>query len=279
MANGPSEKAFICTACGIQYGTSAQPPRQCIICSEERQYIPASGQNWTTLDRLRQSHMVTFRDEHGLLGIGMSPTFAIGQRALMVRAPGGNVLWDCISLISDELVELINGIGGLRAIAISHPHYYTTMVEWSRAFDGIPVYVHAADRQWAPRVDANIVFWEGDTLDIGDGLTLLRVGGHFEGSAVLHQQSGGNGRGALFTGDSLQVLPDRKHLGFVRSYPNFIPLSPAAVRAIAVRLAPYRFDSIYGAFWDRVIPEAGEESLRRSVERHIKWASAGIGSY
>lgn len=276
MASGLSEEAFICTACGIQYGPSAQPPAHCIICLEERQYIPASGQNWTTLDRLRRSHMVTFRDDHGLLGIGMSPAFAIGQRALMVRTSGGNVLWDCISLISDELVELIEGIGGLRAIAISHPHYYTTMVEWSRAFCGIPVYVHAADRQWAPRVDANIVFWEGDSLEIGDGLTLVRVGGHFEGSAVLHVQSGPEDEGALLVGDSLQVLPDRKHLGFMRSYPNFIPLSPAAVRAIAARLAPYRFDSIHGAFWDRVIRHGGQESLRRSVERHVAWAGAGM---
>ena len=37
---------------------------------------------------------------------------------------------------------------GLRAIAISHPHYYTTIVDWSRAFGGVPVYVHADDREW-----------------------------------------------------------------------------------------------------------------------------------
>ena len=273
-STGVEEQAFICTACGIQYEPSARHPDHCIICSEERQYIPVSGQNWTTLPKLQRSHMATFRNDHGLLGVGMSPNFAIGQRALLVRTPAGNVLWDCISLISDELVELIDGIGGLRAIAISHPHYYTTMVEWSRAFGGIPVYIHANDRQWAPRADPNLKFWEGDVLDMGDGLTLLRVGGHFEGSAVLHHRSGADGKGALLTGDTLQVVPDRRHLGFMRSYPHLIPLSANAVRDIADKLSPYRFDAIYGAFWDRVIPEDGEESLRRSVERHVTWVSS-----
>jgi len=272
---GPGGEAFICTACGIQYEPSAEPPDRCRICSDERQYVPVSGQGWTTLKRLRRSHMAAIRSDSGLLGIGMAPGFAIGQRALLVRTPNGNVLWDCISLISDELVELIGGIGGLRAIAISHPHYYTTMVEWSRAFGGIPIYIHAADREWAPRPDPHLAFWEGDVLDIGDGLTLIRTGGHFEGSAVLHDRSGAGGRGALLTGDSLQVVPDRRHLGFLRSYPNLVPLGPAAVRDIARRLAPFRFEAVYGAFWDRVIAEDGEEALRRSVERHIAWIDAG----
>ena len=30
----------------------------------------------------------------------------------------------------------MNELGGIAAIAISHPHYYTSMVEWSRAFGG-----------------------------------------------------------------------------------------------------------------------------------------------
>ena len=90
--------------------------------------------------------MPTFRDEAGLTGIGIAPAFGINQRALLVPSDDGNVLWDCISLVSDVMVELIKGVGGLKAIAISHPHYYTTMVEWSRAFGGIPVYLHAADQ-------------------------------------------------------------------------------------------------------------------------------------
>src|SRR5262245_61714302 len=143
--------AFICVTCGTQFTPSAAPPTRCPICDEERQFVPPTGQAWTTLPRLALTHMATFRDEAGILGIGTSPSFGIGKRALLGRTPAGKVLWDCISLVSSAAVELINGLGGLTAIAISHPHYYTTMVEWSRAFGGIPVHLNAADRQWVMR--------------------------------------------------------------------------------------------------------------------------------
>jgi glyoxylase-like metal-dependent hydrolase (beta-lactamase superfamily II) len=164
------------------------------------------------------------------------------------------VLWDCVSLLSPAVVDLINGLGGIKAIAISHPHYYTTMVEWSRAFGDAPVYLNAADQQWIMRPDSCIVAWEGDARTIAPGLTLVRVGGHFDGGTVLHWANGCEGRGALLTGDLLQVVADRKHLGFMRSYPNYIPLGAEAVKAVAVRVEPYDYDAVYGAFWDGVIP-------------------------
>ncbi|NNM72928.1 MBL fold metallo-hydrolase [Enterovirga aerilata] len=261
--------AFICTACGTQHAPSGSPPAACPICTDERQYVPFSGQGWTTLDRLRLGHMPTFRDDCGILGIGMSPHFAIGQRALLVRTPHGNVLWDCISLVDDVMVELIRGIGGLTALAISHPHYYTTMVEWSHAFGGIPVHLHAADRQWVMRPDPCLDFWDGEAKAIGSGLTLVRAGGHYAGGTVLHWADSAGGRGALLSGDILQVVADRKHVGFMRSYPNFIPLGAAAVLAIRDRIAPYPFDAVYGAFWHAVIPQDGKQRVQASVERHI----------
>jgi hypothetical protein len=133
------EAARICTACGIQFPPSAQPPRECPICADYRQFVPRAGQRWTTLEELRRDHRNAFQQlEPGLMGFSTTPEFAIGQRALLVRTPAGNVLWDCVSLIDEATVEIVKGLGGLRAIAISHPHYYTTMVEWSRAF-GAPV--------------------------------------------------------------------------------------------------------------------------------------------
>ena len=82
----------------------------------------------------------------GLTTIETTPPFGIGQRAILASTPDGNVLWDCIALIDDATVDLLKGLGGVAAIAISHPHYYTTMVEWSRAFGDVPIYLHAADR-------------------------------------------------------------------------------------------------------------------------------------
>jgi hypothetical protein len=176
----------ICKNCGTQHAESDNPPTECAICQDERQYVGWDGQHWTTLAELRRSHENTVRlEELGLYGIGTEPSFAIGQRALLVSHPAGNVLWDCIPLIDDGLVDMVQGIGGISAIAISHPHYYTSMVEWAKAFD-CPIYLHAADRQWVMRPDSAIEFWEGETKDIGGGLTFIRCGGHFDGGTVLH---------------------------------------------------------------------------------------------
>ena len=263
--------AFICTTCGTQYAPTPDPPDACAICDEERQFVPPSGQAWTTLKRLERSHMPTFRNEAGLIGIGMTPAFGINQGALLVPSGRGNVLWDCVSLVSDVMVDLLRGVGGLSAIAISHPHYYTTMVDWSRAFGGIPVYLHAADRQWIMWPDPCLELWTGETKQIAPGLTLLRTGGHFDGGTIMHWAQGCDGRGALLSGDLLQVVADRKHLGFMRSYPNFIPLGASAVRTIAERVMPFEYDAIYGAFWNAVIPENAEHAMEVSVARHIEW--------
>ena len=144
--------AFICTACGTQYAPSIAAPRQCTICEEERQYVPPRGQTWTTPAALRAGHFNSYRQhEPGVIGIGTQPSFAIGQRALLVCTPDGNVLWDCIAMLDAATIALIEGLGGLKAIGISHPHFYTTMVEWSRAFGGIPIHLHAADQRWIMR--------------------------------------------------------------------------------------------------------------------------------
>lgn len=261
---------FICTTCGTQYSESDQPPSICKICEDERQYVKVTGQQWTTPERLRVTNRNSIRfEEADLMGIGVEPQLAIGQRALLVRTPHGNVLWDCVSLLDPALVEMIQGQGGISAIAISHPHYYASMVEWSQAFGEVPIYLHAADRQWVMRPHSSIVFWEGESRILGDGLTLVRCGGHFEGGTVLHWQAGAHGKGALLTGDILQVVADRKHVSFMYSYPNYIPLSAASVERITAAVEGLGYDRIYGAFWDAVIPSNGKLAVSRSAKRYL----------
>jgi glyoxylase-like metal-dependent hydrolase (beta-lactamase superfamily II) len=260
---------FICETCGTQYPESADPPAQCTICEEPRQYVRWKGQRWTTLHDLRESHRAEIREEEaGLTGIGTDPSFAIGQRALLVQAPSGNVLWDCISLFDDEIGERVEGLGGISAIAISHPHYYSSMVEWSHAFDA-PVYLHAADRRWVVHESQRIEFWEEETKELGPGLTLIRCGGHFAGGAVLRWAAGCGGRGALLSGDILQVVEDRRWVSFMYSYPNLIPLPAEDVRRIAAAVEPYSFERIYGAWFDKVVTKDAKAALRRSVERYV----------
>jgi len=258
--------AFICTACGTQYPPSEASPPQCTICEEERQYVPPSGQSWTTLQSLAARHFNSFRQhEEGLIGIGTQPNFAIGQRALLVLTPHGNVLWDCIAMLDAATVTLIKGLGGLKAIAISHPHFYTTMVEWGRAFDA-PIHLHAADQKWIMRPDAAIQLWQGDTLPLLPGVTLIRCGGHFPGGTVLHWAKDG---GVLLSADIATVTTDRKFLTFMRSYPNFIPLSAREVEGIAAALSPFAFERIYGHYFDRVIVKDAKRVLKASVERYL----------
>ena len=265
--------AFICTTCGAQYPPADAPPSACPICQDERQYIGALGQGWTTVALLGRNHFCNFRQmEPGLMGIGLVPQFAIGQRALLLRHPAGNVLWDCIPFIDDAAIEIVRALGGVRVVAISHPHYYSAMVEWARAFNA-PILLHAADRQWVTRPDAAIQFWDGQTHGIAPGLTLINCPGHFAGGTVLHWAEGGRGKGAMLSGDILQVMADGR-LSFMRSYPNMIPLDAATVRRIAEAMDPWAFDTIYGAFHDRVIQADAKATLAYSVRRYLAAVTA-----
>ena len=260
---------FICKTCGTQFAETERPPEGCPICGDERQYIGWNGQEWTRLDELQKSHHNVIKAvEPGLTGIGTHPDFAIAQRALLVQSPHGNILWDCISLIDEPTIAAVRALGGVSAIAISHPHYYSSMVEWSRAFDA-PVYLHTDDCQWVMRPDPRIEFWEGETKTLGEGLTLIRCGGHFPGGTVLHWAGGAGGRGALLSGDILTVVSDRRYVSFMYSYPNLIPLPAGRVRKIAAAVEPYAFERIYGAWWERVVQADGKAAVACSAERYI----------
>jgi Metallo-beta-lactamase superfamily len=270
--------AFICETCGVQHAPSTQPPASCAICGDERQYVGWSGQRWTTLERLRRGHEPDIREEEpALLGIGMKPSFAIDQRALLVQTPDGNVLWDCTPLIGEEIVAELTRRGGLSAIAISHPHYYSTMAEWSETFDA-PVYVHAADGEWVMRPSPRLVLWEGEVCELLPGLALLRLGGHFAGGTVLNWPGGAGGRGALLSGDIVQVVEDRRWVSFMRSYPNLIPLPADEVRRIALALRPYRFERIYGAWYGRMVAEDGNAVVERSADRYVRALAGEFGA-
>jgi hypothetical protein len=262
--------AYICTACGMQYAPSERPPAECAVCQDERQFVPVTGQGWTTLAALAAGRSNAFREhEPGIIGIGTVPQFAIGQRALLICTAHGNVLWDCISLIDAASVTLIKALGGLKAIAISHPHFYTTLVEWSRAFGGVPVHLHADDQRWIMRPDPCIKLWQGETKELLPDVTLIRGGGHFPGGTMLHWAKGAAGRGVLCAADIATVNMDRKSFTFMRSYPNFIPLSAKGARAIAAAVEPFPFDTVYAHFFDRFVAHDAKRILRESVERHV----------
>lgn len=260
---------YICVTCGNQHLSNGKPPDQCAICEDKRQWVRHEGQAWTTLGELRRDHTNIITElEPGLIEIVTSPKFGIGQRALLVQSPGGNVLWDCVSLIDEATVRAIEALGGISSLASSHPHMYASMVEWSHAFDKAPIYLHAANERWVMRPDPVIEYWQGDSFQLDGGIKLQRCGGHFTGSTVLHWPQGAGGRGVLLSSDTLHVTMDLKHVSFMYSFPNYIPLPARVVDEVAQKVAPLEFERIYSHFTGLVISENAKQVVDRSVERY-----------
>jgi hypothetical protein len=264
-------KSWICTTCGTQFAPNVEPPNGCPICEDERQFVNWKGQEWTTLPELQRSHQNLLKPQGpGITGMGTTPKFAIGQRALLVQTRDGNLLWDCISLLDEATAKAVRNVGGISAIAISHPHYYSSMVEWSETFENAPIYLHADDQRWVMRPSRNIVFWKGEQEKLFGSLTLILCGGHFEGGTVLHWADGENGDGALLTGDIIQVVQDRRFVSFMWSYPNYIPLPASAVNRIVQSVQPFDFERVYGAWWDAIADHKGKAAVERSAARYLK---------
>ncbi|HEY1241678.1 MAG TPA: MBL fold metallo-hydrolase [Bryobacteraceae bacterium] len=265
---------YICVTCGVQYPESETPRNGCPICQDPRQFVGLDGQKWTTLAEMGGRYRNRIQEEEpGLYSIHTEPVFGIGQRAFLVQSRRGNLLWDCVTLLDEETVARIRELGGIDAIAISHPHYYASMIDWSATFGDAPIYLHEADAQWVMRPDGRVRFWSGESTILLDSLTLILTPGHFDGFQVLHWSAGAGGRGALLSGDQPQVCMDIRWVSFMYSYPNWTPLAPAVVRRIADTLRTYRFDRIYGAFPRRTVMSDGNAVVERSAERYLQAVS------
>lgn len=260
----------ICQTCGTQFAAALTPPALCPICEDERQYRGWRGQSWTTAAQLAGGYQLRQEDDDGLLGIGLAPDFAINQRALLLPTDAGNILWECLSLVTDDALAALTARGGVDRIIISHPHFYAAMVDWSEALGGVPILLHQADRQWVQRPSPHIQYWSGDAYPLSDAVTLLRCGGHFPGSTALHWRDGPRAGGALFPGDALQVAMDRRHVTFMYSYPNYIPMRPSAVKHMQALLAQYAFADVYGFSWQRNILGDARAAVDASFERYLQ---------
>jgi glyoxylase-like metal-dependent hydrolase (beta-lactamase superfamily II) len=263
---------YICVTCGTQYGDPLRPPARCAICSDDRQFVGWNGQEWTTLPKMRRKG---FRNvigpiRPGLMQIITSPSFGIGQRAILVLADAGNILWDCTAYLDQETVSKIKALGGIAGIAISHPHFYTTMVEWSEAFGRIPIYLHQLDRKWVKRTSTAIDYWKGKAKRLLPGVEILKLGGHFPGSSVLYLHQGGFSDGVVLSGDTINVEMDRRWMSFMYSFPNHLPLSERKVRDIAQRMKGYKFEEIFCAVEGRQLIDNAGSAVQRSAKRYVR---------
>ena len=252
----------LCKTCGTSYDGK---PERCPICEDERQYVPVSGQAWIDYATVTATHVNKWQQlEPALFSIKTVPAFAINQRALLLRTPHGNILWDCIANLDPATQTLIAALGGLHAIAISHPHYYTTMQEWAAAFDA-PVYLHASDREWVMRNSPAIHFWEGRRWRFG------RPSRCYVSAAILRAERCCTGRRArafcwrgYFAGH-----PGKDAVSFMWSYPNMLPLPARTVEVVTRRLAGKSFARLYGAFEGQNIPANADDIVQRSGQKYI----------
>jgi glyoxylase-like metal-dependent hydrolase (beta-lactamase superfamily II) len=257
----------ICITCGTQFSPINNQLEICPICDDDRQYIPENGQEWTHLDDLaKRFSVITRMLNDNLFELKMVPSFAIGQRALLVLTPNGNILWDCIALLNKPVIEFIKSKGGLKAIAFSHPHYYTTMNEWADTFD-CPIWIHQNDKQWIFNKGNHVSLWTGIEKEMWDGIKLINIGGHFPGSSILHIPSF-SPKGTILCGDTFFISPNKKHIAVMYSYPNRIPLTIAEIQRIEKQMRHIQFDTIHGFYDYQNIYLNAKELLEDSLAKY-----------
>lgn len=266
---------WICDGCGVEHADSPEPPPTdgCVfnrgeVGIEQRGDMGARGQ-WTTHEELAsQPHETLHRDHgRGVHSLRREPRFAIGHWSFLAQTSHGNLLWDPPGYLDDDAVELVRGLGGVAAIAASHPHTFGAQVSWSHAFDQVPVLVNADDREWVARPDPVIEYWK-DHSEVLPGVELIQLGGHMLGSSVARTRDG-----TLLVGDTISGVPGHPAwVSFTRNYRRLVPLSPAVVRRIVGRLDAYDYDRLYTLGGDTIDQDA-KQVVHRSADSHIRWAS------
>lgn len=277
---------WVCIACGTQFPSGSPVPALCPVCADDRQFIPSEGQQWTDMQTLAETHDLEIKplafpdeaaattstaagapkDKSSLISLKLRPAFGIGNRALLVLSPSGNILWDCLPLLNEKTIRFIHALGGLQAIAISHPHYYGNMNDWAAAFQ-CPIYIHHLDRSWVMQKGPGIRYWEGDDFALPGDLRIVHTGGHFDGSSVLEIPWLSRG-GTVLCGDTLYVARSKKHTAVMYSYPNQILLEREAFAAFEKKMSAIRFDSLIGAFEHQWLSGHAREIYDASMKKY-----------
>lgn len=270
----------ICCTCGNQYSTPAPPPT-CKICTDDRQWLPVTGPEWTSLDALAQSghkNIIT-EIEANVWSIHTEPKVGIGQRCLLVKdRDGGAILWDCIPFLDAATIEAVRAlVGDLTKIVVSHPHFLGSCATWSKVFgDGdVLIFLHTSDKEWVTVLDCNApyVFWPGESVPLSAtaSMEVVRLGGHFSSSAVLLvRRSSEDGKPILFTGDTILPVAHGRWCSFMYSFPNLLPLPAFIVEEILAKVQELpRFDRLYGPFPTSCILGGAKAAVVESAQRYL----------
>ena len=266
MTNFPAKP--VCKTCGTQYPPGQKLPEICTICNDDRQYITAEGQVWVELDDVAKQYCTKITQVgKNLYSLKMVPDFAITQRAFLVVSPNGNILWDCIPLLDQATIAFINSKGGLKAIAFSHPHFYSCMNVWAETFN-CPVFIHERDAESVMYKSDRLKFWQGNSLPVSD-FELVNIGGHFPGSSVLKVPAFSE-KGVILSGDTLYISRSGGHIAVMHSFPNLILLSKQEFLSVFEKAKNLEFDTMYGAFAGQDLVGNAREVFDSSMKRYIE---------
>ncbi|KAF7196741.1 hypothetical protein HII31_02111 [Pseudocercospora fuligena] len=273
-----TDRRRVCSTCGTQYDTLLDDSTMsCRMCNEPRQFLPPIGQAWTSLADMQGHYKNQIKQDEldgRIWSIFTQPQFAIGQRAVFLETDEGNILWDCVSFLDQDTIDFIRSRGGLRAIAISHPHFYTTHLAWAKEFD-CPVYLTGTEKAYLNRIDEGEqrIFVDQEVHEILPGVNMIRLGGHFPGSSVLHydntvvcsllcqqvEETSTNAYSSLLGSAILTCSQSglnlsnhtKEHQVFFFHYaqPNFIPLGPTGMHSMWKRLSKWDFHTLHSLFY------------------------------
>ena len=273
---GPIADFWICRTCGADFDPSPTAPAACPVCEDERQWVPQTGHRLATRTELAAEGMrlVVRPVQDSVTGLGTEPGLGVGHRGVLVRTEAGNLLWDPPGFLDEAAVAEVERLGGISVVASSHPHMYGAAVEWADLFDA-SIDLPGVDVPWLQRSSDRVRTWSGEHRPL-PGLTVVQTGGHFPGSAVLHLA---DGRGTLFTGDTIMVTPGGDRITFMFSAPNRLPMPERLVRRVVAAVEPLEFDTIHGGWWDPVIRTGAKEIVRRGAERYIAYLRGDLPEY
>ncbi|BBN04693.1 hypothetical protein MPTK1_3g06910 [Marchantia polymorpha subsp. ruderalis] len=259
----------VCGHCGTMFGVG-KARGDCVICTDDRQLgLLPWGQSWGTYSQLRrlEAPLLLRNAERDLVEISYTTK---RQRCFLILNPLGNILWGSTTFLDDAAIVTIKKLGGIRAIAVSHPHELFGYAKWAVTFQ-CPVYIHERDKNLVVHNTEFIETWDGEELALCSQIKLIRLGGHYDGGAILHWTNNGldqDGKGVILCADMLQVGEDGQTVSSMRSYHNFIPISESDVQRIIWKLLSVEYERLYASGNIRDLPVNAKVLTNLSLEKY-----------
>lgn len=236
---------YACSNCGFWQRYFAEPPT-CPVCSDVRNDLPENGWRFVRDAALAAQTKTAWREvAPDVFEFATEPAFGLDGRGWLVVRREGNVGFEAAAYYDDAALARIATLGGIAWLSTSHPHGTGALWQLQDAFaPRLPLHRDALQFSKAYRVtdpyDA--------TFELGAGMTLQYVGGHYEGQAVLHDAP----HRALFCGDALKIDCDaRGHavaLSAHKAYQKQIPLTRAELQRYRDVFADFDFARAYTPF-------------------------------